>query len=226
MRFLWSGGSNKTGKAKVAWDSITLQKEEGGLGIKDICEWNTALILKTIFSILNPHSTSLWADWVRKTLVKRTSIWTLKYPSKCSWILKQVLKLRPIAANHISYLIGNGEKTSLWFDPWSNGAPICLTPLDPIISHSGLDIDAKVSSILNSAGWDLPTSNFLDVTVWRQNFTFPAFNLNKADIVKWDGISAKELRVTDFWESIRHRGPNVAWANSVWHKLVILFSTG
>lgn len=60
-RFLWNG--NLEGKkAKVAWSSITKPFGEGGLGIKDIIEWNNALIMRHLLKLVNLASNSLWAS--------------------------------------------------------------------------------------------------------------------------------------------------------------------
>ena len=77
--FLWNGHDNRRTKAKVSWHTVTLPKCEGGLGIKDLRQWNQAFILKHLISVVNPHSTSLWSLWVKKTIFK-TSFWTILCP--------------------------------------------------------------------------------------------------------------------------------------------------
>ncbi|KAK1360657.1 hypothetical protein POM88_045131 [Heracleum sosnowskyi] len=182
-------------------------------------------VLQAIFSywgshFIKPSSTSLWAEWIKHNVIKTSSFWTICKPRNCSWILKKVLDLRDIARANISYHIGNGQHTSLWFDPWYNNSPICNNPLDPIISHSRLDCSTKVSSILNSTGWSLPSSNYHDMIVWRSNFnTSTPFNLQKRDDISWNGITSKSIKITNLWHSIRHTSPPVPWFSNVWHKL-------
>ncbi|GJW83315.1 hypothetical protein Tco_0156460 [Tanacetum coccineum] len=48
--FLWCQGEMKKGKAKVAWDSVCLGLKEGGLGIRRLEEFNTALMDTPIWS--------------------------------------------------------------------------------------------------------------------------------------------------------------------------------
>ncbi|KAK1371018.1 hypothetical protein POM88_037110 [Heracleum sosnowskyi] len=66
-QFLWNGNLNTRSKAKVSWVDVTF--EEGGLGIKDAHKWNKSLILKHLLFVINPNSMSLWADWVKKTII-------------------------------------------------------------------------------------------------------------------------------------------------------------
>lgn len=142
--------SSTRGKpAKIAWSTITLQKSEGGLGLQDIGEWDLALILKHLLNIINPQSSSLWAKWIRKTRLKRSSFWVFKKPLKCSWILHKVLCMHDTALSYVTYSTGNGNHTSLWFDPWHNVTPI-WTLNDPIISHTHSATEATVSTILRA----------------------------------------------------------------------------
>lgn len=197
----------------------TLRKAEGGLGLKDASVWNKALILKHLISIVKPLSGSLWVEWVRKTVIKDKSFWIISKPRKCSWILKKVLDLRVLAIQHISYSIGNGHHTSLWFDPWHNGTPLCSNATDLIISHSGLNSSSKVSSILSASGWVLPSLNYHDLLNWRQKFQHTPYNLLKEDDINWDGIASKKFKVSDLWGTVRHIGCLTPWASNVWHKL-------
>ncbi|KAK1376417.1 hypothetical protein POM88_032610 [Heracleum sosnowskyi] len=104
----------------------------------------------------------------------------------------------PIVTQYITYVIGNGQHTSLWYDPWHNGVPFCTRPDDPLISHYGLSNSSTVSCILNTNGWSLPSSNYPDLIMLRQNFQYStAFNLHKTDDICWNGIASKRITVTN-----------------------------
>ena len=45
-RFLWGGGPDQNKIAWVRWETVCLPKEKGGLGIKDINNFNLALLRK------------------------------------------------------------------------------------------------------------------------------------------------------------------------------------
>lgn len=47
--FFWSKSSNQRGTHFVAWSIITLEKSEGGLGIRDLKHAKTARMAKNIF---------------------------------------------------------------------------------------------------------------------------------------------------------------------------------
>lgn len=51
-------------RAKVAWNEVNLPKEEGGLGMKKIKEWNKANFVKLLWRLYDPSCYSEWKDWV------------------------------------------------------------------------------------------------------------------------------------------------------------------
>ena len=46
--FLWKGSSEGHHSAKVSWETVTLTKKQGGLGVKDLHSWNLACIMKLV----------------------------------------------------------------------------------------------------------------------------------------------------------------------------------
>lgn len=165
-RFLWKGATLAHHGAKVAWKNLTLPVEEGGLGIKNTLDWNKALLILHLTHILQSELKSLWAKWVKSTVLLGKSIWQVKIPNDCSWIWKQLLKLRSTAILHLSYTVGSGSNTNLWFDPWLNGS--ALNPSGTLISNSGLSDTAKVIDILQNSSWNLPQSNHHEVIMFRR----------------------------------------------------------
>lgn len=116
-RFLWKGPSLLKSGAKVAWSRISLPPSEGGLGVKQLDEWNKASMLLHLWNIINLESPSLWAKWVQTYALKDKQFWCMDIPNDCSWIWQKVLALRSCAMQHTNFIIGNGNRTNLWFDP-------------------------------------------------------------------------------------------------------------
>lgn len=61
-RFLWQGKIDSQASAKVAWETLTFSKEEGGLGLKNLAVWNTASAIKLIWMLLFLPG-SIWSNW-------------------------------------------------------------------------------------------------------------------------------------------------------------------
>uniref|UniRef100_A0A5B7BNK9 Reverse transcriptase domain-containing protein n=2 Tax=Davidia involucrata TaxID=16924 RepID=A0A5B7BNK9_DAVIN len=115
--FLWSRSDLKSNKNKVAWAALCTPKNEGGLGIKRLVDWNKASMLRHIWSICTSKE-SLWVIWCHTYILKGRSFWVINMQVEMSWTWKKILKLRPTAKKFISSKLGNGENTFLWFDSW------------------------------------------------------------------------------------------------------------
>lgn len=72
--FLWCQGEMKRGKAKVAWESVCKPKQEGGLDICRLDDFNIALMSTHIWSILT-HKESLWVKWIHSYKLRGRSFW-------------------------------------------------------------------------------------------------------------------------------------------------------
>ncbi|GAV58210.1 hypothetical protein CFOL_v3_01744, partial [Cephalotus follicularis] len=110
--FLWGG----RGRGKVKWADVCKPFLGGGLGIRDLKTWNKALLLKHLWSVLTEDS--IWAKWCHAYLLHNSNLWTAMLHGHLSWSWRQILRLRPLAKEHLIYRCGNGEHFSLWFDPW------------------------------------------------------------------------------------------------------------
>lgn len=95
-KFLWGGTRTHTCNYKVSWDDCCLPKQEGGLGIRNIAEWNLSSILYQLWRLIQPGETSIWVNWFHKCLLNK-AFWTAKMPYKSSWCVRKILNARPKA---------------------------------------------------------------------------------------------------------------------------------
>jgi len=59
--FLRHGAVGISKAAKVAWDVVYLPREEGGLGLKRVHDWNKAAITSHLWNIAS-NSYTIWAS--------------------------------------------------------------------------------------------------------------------------------------------------------------------
>lgn len=118
--FIWSGDVIKTKIVIMAWKSICKAIYQGGLGIRSLLALNVATNLKPTWDFLNleEHWTILVRSWImrKNKLIKHhilSSIW--------SNIKVEI----PIISDNSSWIIGNGNSISFWFDSWY-GDPLHL----------------------------------------------------------------------------------------------------
>lgn len=216
-RFLWKGPSLSKFGAKVAWKNLAVPLKEGGLGLKNMVEWNKSMIMLHLINIIKVNVSSLWASWVKCEVLKRNNFWHIPIPADCSWNWRQILKLRHLALQQVKYLVGKGDRVSLWYDPWCNGVPI--NPSDALLQNSGLPRDARVADIIQNSVWRLPCSNYHDVLMLRRRIgSLPVPPLSDDKII-WDAIDINKIKAGQIWDSIRHRQQHVGWYKILWHQL-------
>ncbi|GJZ30686.1 hypothetical protein Tco_0575733 [Tanacetum coccineum] len=154
-QFLWCHGSSGKGKSKVAWEIACLPKHEGGLGIRRLECFNSALMASHIWKLLTLKE-SLWVKWIHEYKLKGRNFWDFPMRGNMSWGWRKILKLRPIIRKFIWSKIGNGRNTSLWFDTWADFEPLAaqISPRD--IVRSGLSLQSKVQDVIHHGLWVWP----------------------------------------------------------------------
>ncbi|GKB72331.1 hypothetical protein Tco_0933743, partial [Tanacetum coccineum] len=185
--FLWCQGSMRKGKAKVAWDVVCLPKDEGGLGVQRLDLFNKALM-----------AVHIW-----KLLTMKESLW--------------VLQLRPCIREFIWHKIGDGARTSLWYDQWCSLSLLADFVSSRDMFRAGLNKSSKVADVLGSGS-----------LVWSQelwvkypsllSISSPRLSLGIQDKLEWRlrSGSIKPFAVSMVWQSIRPRDVKVAWVDVAW----------
>uniref|UniRef100_A0A2N9J3H3 Reverse transcriptase domain-containing protein n=1 Tax=Fagus sylvatica TaxID=28930 RepID=A0A2N9J3H3_FAGSY len=151
-QFLWKGQEGGKGGIKVSWDQVCLPKQEGGLGLKKVEDWNKAAVMKHIWNLFT-QAGSLWVAWIHSELLKGRSFWTVKIPQDCSWGWRKLLKLRADARSLLSFEVGDGKNIFLWHDCWHPNGTLYQKYGHRIVYDAASSLNAKVSSILQNKEW-------------------------------------------------------------------------
>ncbi|XP_050229273.1 uncharacterized protein LOC126678417 [Mercurialis annua] len=152
--FLWKGSVDFKYGNLVAWKTICMRKDEGGLGIKDLILWNKVAVIRHIWDLLAVKD-SLWSLWIIKNKLKMLSFWGITKPFVASWSWRNLVKLRDMIKGCFNYKLGEGN-ISFWYDPWLDGETVTevfpeINPVDTDIHHN-----AKVSTYFSRGSWRLP----------------------------------------------------------------------
>ncbi|GKA15090.1 hypothetical protein Tco_0694837 [Tanacetum coccineum] len=115
--FLWNPSNVKKGRSKVTWEVVCLPKNEGGLGIRRLEVFNSALMIAHIWKLLSLKE-SLWVKWIHEYKLKGRSFWDIPFRGNMSWGWRKILQLRPAICEFIWCKIGDGAATYLWYDKW------------------------------------------------------------------------------------------------------------
>ena len=124
--FLWGGGSSERKIHLINWDLVCQSKEKGGLGIRNLTNFNRALLGKWCWRF-STEDNSMWR-----------SVIILKYgledggcfphiPKGCHGVglWKEICEEALFLRNHCSVKIGDGSKARFWEDWWCGEAPLC-----------------------------------------------------------------------------------------------------
>ena len=131
--FLWAQGDSSKGRCKVAWSLLCRPRTNGGLGFKQLTEWNRALVAKNVWVIVSNRD-SLWVRWVKRFSLKDTNIWVCRRNTRWSWILAKILDLCHDMRRFVMVRVGNGLSTNAWEDAWLACGPFA----NLILSFSAL----------------------------------------------------------------------------------------
>ncbi|KAK1394806.1 hypothetical protein POM88_013862 [Heracleum sosnowskyi] len=156
----------------------------------------------------------------------------MEIPTDCSWILKKVISFRTLARRFLTFTIGNGNNTSLWFDPWWNNTCLASKVVDPIISQAYSNKLATVNTLILSGRWILPRPNprrhhFSNVLQsWLHDFVPPTFDLDKRDDTLWNDTLIRKITTSHIWDAIRFKLPEALatrlhlYVPSTWMNLI------
>ncbi|CAG7868058.1 unnamed protein product [Brassica rapa] len=155
--FLWKNGTSSARGSRVSWIDICKPKYEGGLGLRQLEEFETVFKLKRTWSFFfEPES--LLSRWLKNHIFHRNGFWQIHESPRLSSMVRSMLQLRPMLPDLMRCDIGNGKVASFWFDSWTD-----IGPLIEIAGDSGprslrVRKSAVVLDATSSGSWRLPAA--------------------------------------------------------------------
>ncbi|GJR07829.1 hypothetical protein Tco_0790481 [Tanacetum coccineum] len=153
--FLWNPSNVKKGRSKVTWEVVCLPKNEGGLGIRRLEVFNSALMIAHIWKLLSLKE-SLWVKWIHEYKLKGRSFWDIPLRGNMSWGWRKILQLRPTIREFIWCKIGDGAATYLWYDKWCELGPLSKLITSRDMCRAGLTHNSRVMDIIQDGIWNWP----------------------------------------------------------------------
>ena len=199
-RFLWSGGTDITTGAKVAWENVCKPKKEGGLGLKSLTLLNYTLNIKHVWGLLSNQNRSIWASWIHTYRLRGKSFWAIKAPSQFSWYWMKLLKMRDKIRPLLKHNIGNGCRTFLWFDNWHPLGPILEKFGNRIVYDSAIPLHAKVNVIIAGGEWHWPRTNTLELMEVRSQMHLVDSPSEALDTVCWIPSPSRKFSTHHTWD--------------------------
>jgi hypothetical protein len=171
--FLWGGGVVEKKLCWVKWDLISLPKSQGGLGVKNLALFNSALLSKWKWRCIDDRN-ALWADLLSFRYghlpTKILGGITTQRRNKDSTWWKDLLSLEKLTEEdwfkkNVSCGIGNGCNIGFWKFRWWGNQPFC--ELFPNLYEKEVSKDVLVSSRLRRVG-----GNMVGNWAWSERLSY------------------------------------------------------
>ncbi|GAU40603.1 hypothetical protein TSUD_28090 [Trifolium subterraneum] len=116
----------------ISWNTICLNKESGGLGVRRLREFNTALLGKWCWRMLVDRG-GLWFRVLAARYVVERWVCESRGRSGSSW-WREIVRIRDGVdglgggwfGEGVLKKVGDGTETFFWTDPWLGGTPLCV----------------------------------------------------------------------------------------------------
>ncbi|CAL9222992.1 unnamed protein product [Arabidopsis halleri] len=200
--FLWKNKTGSAAGARVAWKDLCRPKEEGGLGIRLLEDFEVVFRLKHIWNFFS-KSGSLWVAWLKENIFWRKSYWLTNEANCFSKTINSMLQLKPTVSEFLK----------------------CEETLVQGCFAFRIRKDARVVEASRNGNWVLPAAvpafgNSQALMVALTDIVPPAQS-NGRDTFLWRNIAGNycpSFSSKETWEQIRTHSPLVLWADVVWFK--------
>ncbi|XP_062119169.1 uncharacterized protein LOC133832910 [Humulus lupulus] len=119
--YLWSGTIDSEKPGLIAWKEVCKAKKLGGLGFKNLENWNVSAIGKHVWALAQKKG-NLWVKWVHSVYLKDTDWWEYKAPLDSSWYWRKIMQVKEMMAGCFSkQQLESGETYSIKKQAVSSG---------------------------------------------------------------------------------------------------------
>jgi hypothetical protein len=160
-KFWWSGSLDKRSLHWLSWEKMVLPKIKGGLGFRDLEQFNIALLGKHGWRFLT-HPDSLCAKVMRGKYFHNVDFMEATVPRGASATWRAIVAGREALSTGLIKRVGDGTQIRTWEDRWIPGT----LSLKPMGRMGTLPLE-KVSDLI------IAGSGTWNVDVVRNNFLAP-----------------------------------------------------
>ncbi|XP_010513536.1 PREDICTED: uncharacterized protein LOC104789557 [Camelina sativa] len=164
--FWWSSSGQSRGLHWVAWDKLCFGKDTGGLGFRNLDDYNTALLAKQLWRLITVPD-SLFARVFKGRYYRHSDrLDPIKsYSPSYGW--RSMISACSLVNKGLITRVGSGASISVWADPWIPAQ----SPRPALSTGSSFDPSLRVINFIDrsSNSWDMAqlTATFVpeDVTI-------------------------------------------------------------
>ncbi|KAJ1377867.1 Endonuclease/exonuclease/phosphatase superfamily [Sesbania bispinosa] len=150
--FLWGASRDKKAWHSISWEKICKPKQLGGLGIRNIHDFNCALIMKVGWNlIINPDA--FWVKVIRsKYSCGSGTIPLVRNRMNASNVWRGINSVWPHVTRGMRWILGNGKGVNFWNHVWlpcgTKLADLATAPLPLEVAH------LTVADMVENGAWN------------------------------------------------------------------------
>ena len=115
--FWWgSNGVNNKGIKWMSWNKLSMQKSQGGMGFRNLHEFNLAMLGKQGWKLLT-DTKSLVARVYRARYFPNGTFLDAELGSNPSYVWRSIMEAQHVKSN-ARWRIGKGNQVCIWGKPW------------------------------------------------------------------------------------------------------------
>lgn len=116
-KYWWGSGGDHSKIHWQQWSRMTLSKSRGGLGFRNMKNFNVALLSKQAWRILQ-NTSSLVRQALKHKYFPHGHFLYAKLGYKPSYAWKNVLAIRELLNRVLIWRVWNGKNINIWNDSW------------------------------------------------------------------------------------------------------------
>ncbi|KAK2370537.1 hypothetical protein QL285_083581 [Trifolium repens] len=131
INFFWGGCEESRKTSWINWKTVCLRKEYGGLGVRQLREFNTALLGKWCWRMLVDRGGLWFRVLAARYGLEGGRVRTGGRVGSAWW--REIVRIRDGGSGlrdgwfgeSVTRKVGDGSETLFWTDPWLGGTPLC-----------------------------------------------------------------------------------------------------
>ena len=151
-QFWWSPGGSTKGMHWKSWDKLCLPKDNGGLGFKDLMDFNTAMLGKQLWRLIEKPNTLFSRVFKGRYYRNASPLEPIRYYSP-SYGWRSMISARSLVCKGLIKRVGTGSSISVWNDPWIPATRPRPANKNLHNSYPDLTVDSLINS--ESRTWNL-----------------------------------------------------------------------
>ena len=152
--FWWNSLEHKRKMHRMSWSKLSMAKDLGGLGFKDIQSFNQALLAKQAWRILNDPG-SLFARVFQSRYFPNSDFLSANNGPRPSYAWRSIQFGKELLVLGIKKKLGNGNTIFVWVDAWIEDD----IPRRPLMKNIFVDLLLCVDKLIDKENrcWNLNT---------------------------------------------------------------------